>query len=87
MDRSVVISRLCWVGLWFLTKTHFSFSPRTLLNNIFTILFHYFLAFFRQLCHSIIPKLSLFLSKELFQVLFQASRKLKLFALREFCKD
>ena len=86
MDRSVEIYRICWVGLWFLTKnkTHFSFSPRTLLNNTFTMLFHYLLAFFRQLCHSIIPKLSLFLSKELVQVPFQSSRKRKLFALREF---
>ena len=45
--------------LQFLTKNkrHFSFSPRTLLNNIFTSLFHYLLPFFRQLHNSIFPKL------------------------------
>ena len=34
----------------------FSFSPRTLLNNVFTVLFHYLLPFFRQLHNSIFPK-------------------------------
>ena len=43
-------------------KRQFSFSPRTLLNNIFTILFHYLLPPSSQLF--------IFLSKELFQVPF-----------------
>ena len=50
------------------------------------------LPFFRQLHNSIFPKLFLsFLSNELFQVsfgryLFQSSKELKFFPLREFCK-
>ena len=74
--------------LWFLSinKRHFSFSPSTLLNNIFTILFHYLLAFSRQLHNSFFPKLFIFLSKELFEVPF-IHGELKFFPLREFCKD
>ena len=44
-----------------------SFSPITLLNNIFTVLFHYFLPSFGQLHNSIFPKLFIFLSKEHFE--------------------
>ena len=51
-------------------KDIFLFSPRTLLNNVFNILFYYLLPFFRQLHNSIFPKLFIFLSKELFQVSF-----------------
>ena len=43
-------------------------------------------ATFRQLHHSI-PKLFIVLSKEPFQVPLQSSRELKVFPLREFCKD
>ena len=51
-------------------KRNFSFSLRTLLNNIFTVLFHYLLPFFRQLLNSIFRKPVIFLSKKLFQVSF-----------------
>ena len=67
-------------------KRHFSFSPRTLLNNVFTLLFHYLLPIFRQLHNSILPKLFIFLSKELFQVPFTVFQELTFFLLREFCK-
>ena len=77
--------------LWFLSKnkkTHFSFSPRTLLNSIFTILFHYLLPFFRLLHNSIFPKLFIFLSKDLFQVPFYSlPGNWIFFHVREFCKD
>ena len=59
-------------------KTHFSFSPRTLLNNIFTVLFYYLLPFFRQLDNSMFPKRFIFLSRDLFQVPFLVSWDLKL---------
>ena len=59
-------------------KTHFSFSPRTLLNNVFTILFYYLLPFFRQLDNSMFPKRFIFLSRDLFQVPFLVSWDLKL---------
>ena len=68
-------------------KTHFSFSQRTLLNSVFTVLFHYLLPFFRQLHNSIFPKLFIFLSKELLQVPFTVLRGMEIFSLREFCKD
>ena len=77
--------------LWFLSKnkkTHFSFSPRTLLNSVFTILFHYLLPFFRLLHNSIFPKLFIFLSKDLFQVPFYSlPGNWIFFHIREFCKD
>ena len=74
--------------LWFLSgnKRHFSFSLSTLLDSIFTILFHYLLAFSRQLHNSFFPKLFIFLSKELFQVPFILG-ELKFFPLREFFED
>ena len=69
-------------------KIHFSLSPRTLLNNVFNVLFHYLLPFFRQLHNSIFPKLSIFLSKELLQVPFTVFQGIEaFFPLREFCKD
>ena len=69
-------------------KTHFSFSPRTLLNNVFTLLFHYILPFFRQFHNSIFPKLFIFLSKEVFQVPFTVFQGMEIFfPLQEFCKD
>ena len=70
-------------------KDTFSFSPRTLLNNIFTILFHYFLPFFRQLHNSIFSKLFIFLSKGLLLVPFTAFQGIVIlfFPRREFCKD
>ena len=40
------------------------------MNNVFTVLFHYLLPFFRQLLNSVFPKPVVFLSKELFQVSF-----------------
>ena len=71
--------------LWSLgkNKTHFSFLPRTLLNNIF-ILFYYLLPIFRQLTtdNSIIPKLFIFLSKELFQVPFALCQGIDIFSIK-----
>ena len=64
-------------------KKHFSFSPRTLLNNVFTILFHYFLLFYRQLHNSTFPKLLIFLSKELFQVPFTIFHGIKIFPIKK----
>ena len=67
----------------FLSKmTYFSFSPRTLLNNIFTLLFHYLLPFFRQLHNSIFPKLFIFLSKELFHVPFTVFQGTEIFSIK-----
>ena len=63
-------------------KRHFSFSPRTLLNNIFTLLFHYFLPFFRQLHNFIFPKLFIFFSKELFQVPFTVFQGIETFSIK-----
>ena len=51
-------------------ETNFSFSPKTLLNNVFTILIYYLLPFLGQLHNSIFPKLFIFLRKKLFQVPF-----------------
>ena len=69
-------------------KTHFSFSSRTLLNNVLTaVLPYYVLLFSRQLHNLIFPKLFIFLSKQLFQVCLWFSRELKFFPLGEFCKD
>ena len=68
-------------------KRHFSFSPRTLLNNVFTLLFHYLLPFFRQLHNSIFQKFLSFWAKNYSRCLLQSSREWKFFPLREFCKD
>ena len=69
-------------------KIHFSLSPRTLLNNVFSVLFHYLLPFSRQLHNSIFPKPSIFLSKERLQVPFTVFQGIEaFFPLREFCKD
>ena len=62
-------------------KRHFSFSPRTLLNNVFTALFHYLLPFFRQL-HSIFLKCFIVLSKQLFQVPFTVFQGLEFFSIK-----
>ena len=81
--------RLAKKCLWFLSenKRYIShFSPRTLLNNVFPLLFHYLLPFFRQLHNSIFPKLFVFLSKELFQVPFTVFQGIKIFSIK-FCKD
>ena len=51
-------------------KTNFSFSPRTLLNNIFTILIYYLLPFFGQLHNSYLSKTFYLSEKKLFQVPF-----------------
>ena len=66
--------------------THFSFSPRTLLKNIFIILFLELLPFFRQINNSTLPKLLSLWAKSCSQCLLQLSRELKFFPLREFCK-
>ena len=66
----------------------FSFLPRTLLNNIFTILFHNLLSFLKQFHKSTFPKLFIFLSKELFKVPFTEFQETEVFfPLREFYKD
>lgn len=44
-------------------------------------------AIFRQLHNSIVPKLLIFSSKELFKCLLQSSRAWTFFSLREFSKD
>ena len=54
---------------------------------MFTVLFQYFLQFFRQLHNFIFPKLFIFLSKELFQAPFTAFQGVEIFPLREVCKD
>ena len=53
----------------------------------FTILFHYLLTFFGQFYNSIVPKLFIFLSKKLFQVLLTIFQGIENFPLREFWKD
>ena len=63
----------------------FSFLLRTLLNNIFTILFHYRLPFFRQHHNCIFPNLS-FRAKNCSRSLLQSSREVKFFLLKKFCK-
>ena len=69
-------------------KRHiFSFSSRTLLNNVFTALLHYLLPFFRQLPNSIFPKLLTFLNKELFQVPITVFQETEIFSIKKFCKD
>ena len=55
--------------------------------NVFTVLFHYLLPFFRQLLNSIFPKLFIILRKESFKCLLQSSREWKNFPLRYFCTD
>ena len=69
-----------------LKDTVLYFLPRTLLNNIFTILFHYLRPLFRQLHNSKFPKL-IFFGKELFQVPFTVFQGRENFPLRKFCKD
>ena len=70
--------------------TYFLFSPRALLNNIVTILFHYLLPFFRQLHHFIFPKLFYLFEQKIknsSRCLLQSSRELKISPLTEFCRD
>ena len=86
---SIVNIGLAKKFFWFLSKNkrQFSFSPRTLLNNVFTVLFYYLLPFFRQLHNSIFPKLLIFFwAKNYSRCLLQSSRELKFFSLREFVK-
>ena len=52
------------------------------MNNVFTILFHYLLPFFRQLHNSIFPKHFIFLSKELFQVPFTIFQEVEIFSIK-----
>ena len=89
---NLFLSSISWSAKTFLlflskNKKHFSLSLRTLLNNIFTVLFHYLLPFFRQLHNSVFPKLLIFLSKELFLVHFTVFQGIEIFPLREFWKD
>ena len=75
-----------WSRGWPKSKTHFPFSPVSLLNNIFTVLFHYLLLSFRQLRKSIFPKFFIFLSKELFQMPFAVFQGIETFPLENFVK-
>ena len=69
-------------------KDIFSFSPRILLNNIFTILFHYILPCFRQLHNFIFPKLFyLFEQRTVPGAFYSLLGNLKSFPSGEFCKD
>ena len=70
--------------LWFLNKNkrYFSFSPRPLLNNKFTILFYYFLLFFKQLHNSVFPKLFIFFSKVLVHVTFRVFQGIGIFSIK-----
>ena len=65
----------------------FSFLSRTLLNNIFTTLFHCLLPFFRQLHNYIFPKLLTFLNKDVFQVPITVFQEIEIFSIKKFCKD
>ena len=86
-DRQYFIG-LAKIFLWFLSKNKrcvFNFYARTLLNNVFIILFHYLLPFFKQFHNSVFPKALLsFCTKN---CLLQSSMELNFFSLREFCKD
>ena len=75
--------------LWFFNvKIKDILLSRTLLNNIFTILFHNLLSFLKQFHESTFPNLFIFLSKELFQVPFTDFQETEVFfPLREFYKD
>ena len=82
--KSLHLLMKSWVGqkvslILSKNKTYFSFSPRTLLNNMFMVLFHSLLAFFRQLHNSILPKLFIFLSTGLFQVPFTVFQGIEIF--------
>ena len=74
----------------FLSKNRrhiFSFSPRTWLNNVATILFYYPLPFFRQLHNSVFPELFIFLSKELFQAPFTVFQEIEIISINRIFKD
>ena len=76
--------------LWFLSKNKrhiFHFHQELYLTNVFTLVFHYLLPFFRQLHNSVFPKPFIFLSKELFQVPFTVFQGIDIFSIREFCED
>ena len=82
-----VTCRLSWpkCSLGFKVKIKryiFSFSPRILLNSLFTVLFQYLLPSFRQLHYSVFTKLCIFLSKELFQMLFTVFQRTEFFFIR-----
>ena len=78
-DLCIGLAKKC---LWLLSKNkrHFSFSPRTLLNDVFILLF--LLPFFRQLHNSIFLKNLIFLSKELFQVPFTVFQGIEIFSIK-----
>ena len=66
------------------------FSPRTLLNNTFTILSHYLLPFWDNFKIPSVQNLLSFWANNCSRCLLQSSRKLNFilcFPLREFCKD
>ena len=57
-------------------------------TNVFTVLFHYLLPFFRQFHNFILPKLFLsFWAKNCSKCLVQSSREWKIFPLRYFCTE
>ena len=68
-------------------KRHTSHFHQELYWTPYSPIFHYLLSVFRQLHNSIFPKLFIFLSKELFQVLFTVFQGIEIFPLREFCED
>ena len=57
------------------------------MKNIFSVLFHYFPPFFKQLHNSILPKLLYFGAKSCSRCLLQSSRELEFFPLRGLHKD
>ena len=101
LNKFLQVELLCLKAVWYRwpknsfgfkskNKTHFSFSSRTLLKNVFTILFHYLLPFFKQLHNSIFPNFLSFWSKNCsgsFYLLLLKRNKLKFFPLIEFCTD
>ena len=73
----------------FLNKRHFffSFSPRTFLNNVFTLLFHYLLPFFRQLHNFVSKTIYLFEQRTVSGAFYCLPGNGNFFPLREFYKD
>ena len=71
----------------FYVKKNFSFLPRTLLNSVFTALFHYLLPLFSNFVIPSSQNLLSFWAKNCSRCLLQSSREWKFFLLREFCKD
>ena len=78
------------IFLLFLSKNKkkISFSSRTSLNNVLTVLFYYLLPFSRQLPEN--PSFQNFVSfwvKNSSRCLLQSSRDLKYFSLKELCNN